>query len=221
MTSLVKIMLTLAIFFASTFVVLKSTGLVTVSKVEAWFEMAKSVDAIYVCVVIVLLLFADLFIAIPTLTVMLLAGFFLGPLVGSISAVLGLSLAGACGYGLSRRYGHFLLSFLVNDQQKQIDAVNMFQQHGAVVILLSRATPILPEVSACMAGMTKMPFMKFCILWLVSTVPYAVIACYAGSISSVENPKPAIFTAIGLTALFWSGWFVFSKVTKAKRQLLT
>ncbi|AOT10240.1 hypothetical protein S4054249_10895 [Pseudoalteromonas luteoviolacea] len=56
-----------------------------------------------------------------------------------------------------------------------------------------------------------MPFMKFITYWMISTFPYACIAAYAGSISTVENPKPAIYAAIGLTGFFWVCWWVFSK----------
>ena len=87
----------------------------------------------------------------------------------------------------------------------------MFQAHGAVVILLSRATPILPEVSACMAGITHMPFTRFLLFWLLSTVPYAIIATYAGSISTFENPTPAILAALGLTLVLWLAWFIFRR----------
>ena len=214
MKPLLKIMLILALAFASTFIILKSTGLITVEKIELWLEMAKNADPIWVALIVAGLLFADLFIAVPTLTTMILGGFFLGPIVGAIAGIVGLLLAGTCGYGISRRYGDLLINFLIKDPEKRTEAIQTFRKHGAIVILLSRATPILPEVSACMAGMTRMPFFKFLSLWLISTVPYAIIAAYAGSISTLEEPKPAILTAIGLTAFFWVGWLIFRKFKK-------
>lgn len=204
-------MLVLALVFASTFIILKSTGIVTIEKIELWLEAAKSTSPIYVAVIVAALLFADLFVAVPTLTVIILGGYFLGSIFGAIAAITGLFFAGICGYGLSRKYGNIPINFLIKDQDKRDDAIATFRRHGAIVILLSRAVPILPEVSACMAGMTRMPFIRFLSLWLLSTIPYAIIASYAGSVSTLENPQPAIFTAIGLTAFFWSGWFVFKQ----------
>ncbi|NOU49939.1 VTT domain-containing protein [Pseudoalteromonas sp. JBTF-M23] len=210
-------MLFLALCFASTFIILKSTGVVTVEKIEIWLDLAKSADPIYVALIVSLLLFADLLIAIPTLTVMLLSGYFLGPLNGAIASITGLLVAGICGYGISRRYGYVLVNFLIKDTEEREKAIAMFNNHGAVVILLSRATPILPEISACMAGMSKMPFNNFIVLWLISTVPYSLIASYAGSISSIDNPSPAIYTAIGLTGLFWAAWLLFRRRMKLER----
>ncbi|EPJ47894.1 MAG: hypothetical protein OFPI_31490 [Osedax symbiont Rs2] len=86
------------------------------------------------------------------------------------------------------------------------------------MILFSRAMPILPEVTACLSGITKMPFVKFLLAWTASSVPYALIATYAGSISSLENPKPAIIAAITLTLIMWSAWFIFQRVTKRQTQ---
>ncbi|MGH1377082.1 MAG: TVP38/TMEM64 family protein [Alphaproteobacteria bacterium] len=217
MKALLKVMLTLALVFASTFIILNATGIMTVEKIQLFLELAKSANPNFVAIIICSLLFADLFIAVPTLTVMILGGYFLGAFYGAVAAITGLFFAGTCGYGLSAKYGDKLVNALIKDQDKRDDAVRTFQNHGAIVILLSRAVPILPEVSACMAGMTRMPFAKFIMLWLISTIPYAIIASYAGAISTLENPKPAIITAIFLTAFFWSGWFVFRKFNRISK----
>jgi len=211
MKSLFKVMIVLALFFASTFLILKFSGLVTIEKIEYWLNWARNVDTFLVILLVISLLFADLFIAVPTLTVIILGGYFLGPLYGAIAAVTGLFLAGICGYFISIRYGYILVNFLIRDPEERNKASEIFLRHGAGVILLSRATPILPELSACMAGITRMRFSKFLLLWLISTVPYSVIAAYAGSVSTLENPQTAIFTAIGLTIFFWVSWLIFRR----------
>ena len=219
MKSLLKVMITLALLFASTFIILKSTGLITIEKIEMWLEMAKTANPLYVGGIVAALLFADLFVAVPTMTVMILGGFFLGSVYGAIAGIIGLFAAGTCGYGISRKYGNIFINFLIKDQEKRDEAIALFHEHGSIVILLSRAAPILPEVSACMAGMTRMPFRKFLALWLISAVPVAVIAAYAGSISTLEDPMPAILTIIGLSAFFWTGWFIFKRIQKRKGSL--
>ena len=82
------------------------------------------------------------------------------------------------------------------------------------MILLSRAVPILSETTACLAGMTRMNPGKFLLAWLINSVPYMLIAVYAGSVSSIENPKPAIFTAIGLSLLLWLAWYIYHRISK-------
>lgn len=211
MKPLLSLMLVLVLIFASTFVIIKTTGVLSIEQIRRLLDTAQHADPIYVSSIVVILLFADLFIAMPTLTITILSGYFLGPLAGALSALLGLSLAGVGGYLLSYRYGDKLLNFLLKEPAKRSEAVETFVRHGAIVILLSRAMPILPEVSACMAGISKMRFSRFLLLWLSSAIPYAVIGAHAGAMSSLENPKPAIFAVIGISTVLWLGWFAVRK----------
>ncbi len=216
MKPLLKIMGLLALLFASTFLILNASGVITVDKIEAWLMAAKSANPIFVGAIVALLLFADLVIAVPTLATLLLAGYFIGALPGALAGAIGLLAAGLGGYFISRRYGDALVVHIVKEAAEREKAVETFLQHGPVVILLARAMPILPEVSACMAGLTRMPFWKFLALWLVNVVPYCLLASYAGSISTLEDPTPAILTAIGLSVFFWSAWAIFNRRARRK-----
>ncbi|MEM7359154.1 MAG: VTT domain-containing protein [Pseudomonadota bacterium] len=211
MKSLLKIMLCLALVFASTFVIAKLTGVLTVENIRWLLSSAQAMSPWVIFAAVALLLFADLFVAIPTLTTILLAGFFLGASLGAAAALLGLYAAGVGGYLLSYLFGEKVLRLVIKDPKEIAEARESFQRHGFVTILLSRAMPILPEVSACMAGITRMPFWRFLLAWSLSVVPYALIAAYAGSISSVDDPKPAILTAIGLSVFFWTAWAYFQR----------
>jgi len=217
MRSLLKIMVTLALVFASSFLILNLSGVLSVQKIEHWIESAHEVNSIYIVIIVFLLLFSDLFVAIPTLTVMILSGYFLGVGIGSASTISGLMAAGICGYWISKLHGEKLINFLIKSPEKRKEAIQTFQSHGGFIILLSRATPILPEVSACMAGMTHMKFRKFLALWSLNSIPYAIIANYAGSISSANNPKPAILIAISLTSLLWVCWYFYRKSQPSHR----
>lgn len=211
MYSMLKLLLIISTCFAATFLLIKFTGIMTIEQIELWLTQAKVASPIYVGAVVAVLLFADLFIAVPTLTVTILAGYFLGHTYGAVAALTGTMMAGICGYALSHYYGKAILGFLLKDEEKREEATRTFQQHGFAMILLSRAMPILPETSACLSGMTRMPFYQFLFAWSVSTVPYVLIASYAGSVSSLENPKPAIFTAIGISALLWCAWYIYHR----------
>ena len=201
----------MATCFAITFIIVKFTGILTIDQIEIWLTHAQNNSILYVAVIICLLLFCDLFIAIPTLTVTIFSGYFLGHIMGAVVAFTGMFLAGICGYGLSRYYGEKLLTFLVKDQIKRSEAIKAFEQHGFVMILLSRALPILPEVSACLSGMTGMPIKKFIFAWLMSTLPYVLIATFVGSISSFDNPKPAIYGALGISLFLWTAWYCYHR----------
>ncbi len=214
MKHLIKVIVMMASFFALTFILVKMTGILSIEQIKDWLLQAKELSSYYVGIIVILLLFSDLFIAIPTLTVITLSGYFLGFQNGAIASFIGLILAGITGYGLSAVFGENIFKFLLKKEKARQEAKTTFRQHSFIMILLSRAMPILPEVTACLAGMTKMKFSKFILAWSMSTIPYVLIISYAGSVSSFENPKPAIFTAIGVLATLWIGWFLFNQTVK-------
>jgi len=214
MKHLIKVIAIIASFFALTFVLVKMTGILSVEQIKTWLLQAKELSPYYVGSIVVLLLFSDLFIAMPTMTVITLSGYFLGFQYGITASLIGLILAGVTGYGLSNILGERIFGFLLKKEKARQEAIVTFRQHSFIMILLSRAMPILPEVTACLAGMTKMKFSKFMLAWLISTVPYVLIISYAGSISSIEDPRPAIYTAIGISATLWTGWYLFNLKSK-------
>ena len=212
MKLLIKSALILAAIFASTFIIIKSTGILTIEDIRLGFEALKSQPAYFVGGLVVLLLFADLFIAVPTMTVIILAGYFIGFQFAVMFAFTGLACAALTGYILSRVWGDKLLRFINHDQQQRQQMHELFQQHGILVLILSRAMPILPEVSACLAGVSRMDFPRFVFGWSLGSVPYVILVAYAGSISDLNNPMPAVFIAIGVTTSLWLAWYWFFRV---------
>lgn len=211
MKPLVKVMLILGSIFALTFIVGRLLGILTVENVRQWLELAAGIDPFWLAGTVVFLLFLDLFVAVPTLSITILAGFFLGFPAGAAAAFIGMSSAAFTGYGISRVWGQRPIAFLVKEPADRAEMTETFQRNGPVMIVLSRAAPIVPEVTACMAGATNMNFGRYLAFFGLSTVPYVLIASYAGSISSVDSPQPAIFAVLFLYGTLWTGWYVFRR----------
>lgn len=207
MKALLTVGLVLATLFASTFLVMNSTGVLTLERVETLLKNAAEARALYVALAVVLLLAADLFIAVPTLTIVILAGYFLGFAAGAASAVTGMAVAGFSGYGLCRRYGPGLLLRIYHDPEELRRMKTRYDQHGPIMLVICRAMPILPEVSCCLSGANRMPFARFALCFALGTIPYATIAAYAGSRSSLDDPQPAVVAAVGMSLCLWAAWW--------------
>lgn len=211
MKTLLKVMLAIAAVFASTFVLGRVLGILTEENVRSWLELASTLSIATVIALVVALLFVDLFIAVPTLTIIIIGGYFLGFELGLLAAVAGSASAAFGGYAICRRWGEAALRRVVRDDSQRQDMRMAFDAHGPGMILLARAAPILPEVTACMAGMTRMPLTRFALFWGIGTLPYVAIASYAGSVSTIDNPMPAIYAALGLYAMMWCGWIFYRR----------
>lgn len=211
MPPLLRIMLILFVGFAATFLLIKGLTGLSFDDVENWLRNASNISAEYVVVLVIALLVADLLVSVPTLTITLLAGFLLGQWLGAIAALTGLYIAGCLGYLVSRRIGDRLLAVLLKEPARRQAAIDSFETHGFGMIILARAVPILPEVTACLAGATKMPFRRFILAWSLNSIPYVLVATFAGSISTLEEPQPALFTALGISATLWISWFFYRR----------
>ncbi len=182
--------------------------------IKGWLEYALELSPWIVGLIIVSLMLIDLFIAIPTLSLTILSGFFLGLELGVLYSTLGMLGAGTLGYLISRFHGEKLLKFITKDEAQVMEMKELFTRFGPFSLMLCRAAPMLPEVTSCLAGVTKMPYLKYLLFYLIGTLPYSIIAAYSGSISSVDNPSPAIFTFIGIfggLTLIWAGFLYFNK----------
>ncbi len=211
MNLLIKTVLILAGIFFSTFLIIKFTGVLTVEDIKTWFEAIKSQPSYIVGSLVILLLFADLFIAVPTMTIIILAGYFLGFELAVLYAFFGLVFASFTGYGLSWVYGENFLNKLSKDAEQKEQMKMLFVKHGVMMLVLSRAMPMITEISCALAGICKMPFYRFLLGWSLGTIPYLLIISYAGSISDFGNPKPALFAGIGVTLVLWLSWAWFIK----------
>ena len=67
MKPLLRIILLLAVIFASTFVIIRLSGVLTEDDIKAWLEAATNINPWYVALAVVLILAIDIFIAVPTL----------------------------------------------------------------------------------------------------------------------------------------------------------
>ncbi|MFV1885061.1 MAG: TVP38/TMEM64 family protein [Balneola sp.] len=214
MKALVKFVVLLGAFFTFTLVLFKVLGILSVEDIRFWLEQASTISPWIVGLIIVALMLVDLFIAIPTLSLTILSGFFLGVELGVFYSTLGMLGAGTMGYVISRFHGDKLLKFVSKDETQVKEMRRLFTQFGPFSLMLCRAAPMLPEVTSCLAGVTRMPFWKYMIFYSIGTIPYSFIAAYSGSVSTIDNPSPAIFTFIGIfggLSLVWAGFLYLNK----------
>lgn len=208
---LLKVGLVLLLVFTALYFAANAFGAPDIEEIARWLESARGESPWLAATVVTGLLVLDLFLSIPTMAVTLLAGHWLGFVPGALAASIGMGAAGILGYGLSRQLGERALGWILPEEREREALRAEFAKRGFVLILLSRAVPMLPEISACLSGVTRMPLPRFLAAWAAGTIPYALVASYCGSVSSTGTQ--ALFAALALWGALWIAGFVYSKKT--------
>jgi membrane protein DedA with SNARE-associated domain len=98
-----------------------------------------------------------------------------GCLIGSIAAY-GIGYSG--GRPLMLKYGKYLLI----SQHDADKADRFFQKWGGATAFFSRLLPVVRTYISLPAGISKMPFIKFCIYTFLGSFPWCLLLAYVGTL---------------------------------------
>lgn len=190
-----KLGLALTALFGSTFLLNLSLGWFGPESVEAWLRALSARPAL-VFAGLVAALAIDSVLSVPTMAAVIVGGHLLGPAAGGVAATLGMVLAGAICYWGARLAGgsRFADAAAVERVRRTIGEV------GPAPLLLSRALPMMPEVLSALAGVGRMPAARYHAWFTLGNLPAAFVGAYAGSVSSLADPWPAVAAAAGVPA---------------------
>lgn len=162
---------------------------------------------------IVGLLAADIFLPVPSTIVMVASGALFGAGLGSLLSLSGSLLGNLVGFEMMRRYGPAFCSRFVKESDLA-KMTPMFEEYGAVAVILSRPLPIMMETFSFVAGLMRMSRARFIMASLMGTVPICVLYAYAGT-SSLETKTvvPALFMLVCIPAV---GWFLVHRLKHSR-----
>lgn len=206
MKDLIRIGLILGLAFASTFLLVRAFDLVPEQGVITWLQGLRDIHSGWLMAGVIALLLLDLLIAVPTMTTILIAGWLLGPGLGGLTAATGLMLMGGIGYGLGRGLGRPVLKRLFKDPARLADLESAFARNDLLTLAVCQAVPILPELSATLAGIARMNPVRFALGYGLGVIPFAFIVAAGGAASTPSDLRPAILTAIFTTATLLGLW---------------
>jgi uncharacterized membrane protein YdjX (TVP38/TMEM64 family) len=142
------------------------------------------------------LLIGDLVLPIPATGVMSALGYVYGTWIGGLTGAAGSFLSGVTAYELCRWGGQGAADRLLGPGD-QARAERIFSGGlGGWMVALSRWMPLLPELTACMAGLTRMPRRRFLPALACGCVPMGLVFAAIGA-SGAERPG----LAVGLSVL--------------------
>jgi len=109
-------------------------------------------------------------------------GLVLLALAGAIGCLIGSTAAYGIGYAGGRplmlKYGRYVLI----SQHDADMADRFFQKWGGATAFFSRLMPIVRTYISLPAGITKMPFIKFCVYTFLGSFPWCFLLAYVGTV---------------------------------------
>ena len=154
-------------------------------RVAAFWEGANVLEYIraqgpWGAVVGVGLIVADLFVPMPAPAIMAALGLIYGVWLGGAIATFASFMAGMVGYTLCRVIGPRAAAWIAGP--KEIEMVReLFERSGVWLIAVSRVLPWIPEVLACLAGLSRMSLARFSTGCLIGSVLVGFLNAYFGS----------------------------------------
>ena len=159
------------------------------------------------------LLIIDLFFPILGTVVMSALGLVYGWFIGGLLSALGSIAAGLLAYGLAHKIGRKAVLWLTGDNGLAEGERLFHGETGGWLVAFSRWMPVLPEVVACLAGITKMPFKRFFAALCAGCFPMGFIFAWIGETGN-EQPVIALILSAGLPPLIWGAFRLFYRKKK-------
>ncbi|MEM1441637.1 MAG: VTT domain-containing protein [Verrucomicrobiota bacterium] len=160
------------------------------------------------------LLVVDLFLPILGTVVMSALGLIYGWFLGGILSALGSIAAGLLAYGLCRKLGRGVAKWLAGEEGLANGERLFGGETGGWLVALSRWMPVLPEVVACLAGLTQMSFPRFFAALCVGSIPMGFVFAWIGH-AGESTPGMALLLSAGLPPLIWGVFrFLYLKISR-------
>jgi uncharacterized membrane protein YdjX (TVP38/TMEM64 family) len=147
------------------------------------------------------LLVGDIVLPVPSTPVISGLGYVYGAWIGGALGFAGSFLSGTIAYAACRAAGERAARWLLGARDLE-RARERFHRIGAWTVALSRWVPILPEVSACMAGLTRLPARVFFAALACGALPMGFAYAAVGALGA-ERPWLTLALSALVPAALW------------------
>ncbi len=152
--------------------------------------------------VFLLLQILQVFIAlIPGELLESVAGFVFGPVVGTLLCYIGIAMASALVFALTRKYGVKLVEVFVSRERiNQLRFLNTERKRNFLIFLVFFIPGTPKDLLTYFVGLTEIKFGTFLGISLIARIPSVVTSTFGGYLLSEENYTMAIIV-YGVTAV--------------------
>ncbi len=147
------------------------------------------------------LIVADLLLPVPATAVMAALGLIYGPVIGGLIGAAASFAAGLIAYSTARLIGRRAAVFLAGERDLA-RAESFFLRAGGYAVAFTRPLPVLPEVVAVLAGLTRMNPALFLLSLACGSLPTGLIFGGIGSLAQTHAGW-ALLLALVVPLILW------------------
>lgn len=162
------------------------------------------------------LLATDVFLPVPSSLVSTAAGAQLGWPVATLATWIGMNLGAVVGYVAGRSCGSLAQRLADPHDLEQMN--RLANQHGAWLLVLTRALPLLAEATVLLMGINRLPWRRFLPPVVLSNLGVAIAYSALGHVSTENEWLPfalAVSVAIPLLVTLLVRRRLHAKATEA------
>lgn len=166
------------------------------AEITAWVEAFRTDvhGRVYVAAFVVVALVLDVVLPVPSSLVIAFAGATLGVVAGTVVAWLGMTGGCIWAYAMGRRGGS-ALGRSASVQPVLEQAQRWAARYGPLAIVLTRPVPVLAEIAAVYAGMTRVEWTRFVVYAGLANVGVAGLYAGLGAAGRSEESFALAFAA--------------------------
>ena len=165
------------------------------ARVQQGIESVSSTS--YLAALIITALSLDIFLPIPSSGVSTFAGQTLGLFWGTITSWVGMTVGACMGFATAKWLGKSVFKKYSSEDDQA--ALSQFgEQHGDILLIATRALPLLAEASVLLLGTTSYPWRKFLPWVLLMNLIISLLYAGLGEWANANNQE----TLILLVSLF-------------------
>lgn len=154
-------------------------------------------------------------VVVNVVALMVIAVLAYGPIWGSVISFVSVLVASSVGYWLGRAVGPATVGKLLGDKtEKKVQA--QVERYGIWAVVLARISPVISnDAVSIVAGLAKMPYLRFMLATIGGIIPLIILIAYLGKDINRLKTGLIVVSAVGVAMLV--GVYIYDRV-KGKHQ---
>jgi len=182
------------------------------ARISEWVSQFGFWGPIFIVVFMVVQMFL---VVINVVALMVIAVLAYGPVWGSVISFVSVIVASSVGYWIGRALGPATVGRLLGDKTEK-KVKEQVERYGIWAVVLARVSPLISnDAISIVAGLAKMPYLRFMLATAGGIIPLIILIAYLGK--DIDRLKTGLIVVSVVGVALLVGFYIYDRV-KGKHQ---